>query len=83
MANVNLDVIDIHVARDNVTMLFISACHPVLLTLFNHWTSRRMSHFSKAVTALSLAKKDFVASKREFARVVKTPIERAFSISNI
>ena len=38
------------------------------------------SHFSKA---LSFTKKDFVVSKREFARVVKTPFEQAFSISNI
>ena len=41
------------------------------------------SHFSKAVHALSLAKKDFVVLKHEFACVVKTPFERAFSISNI
>ena len=32
---------------------------------------------------LSFAKKDFVVSKREFARVVKTPFEKAFSMSNI
>ena len=38
------------------------------------------SHFSKA---LSFAKNDFVVSKREFARVVKTHFEKAFSISNI
>ena len=30
-----------------------------------------------------LQKKDFVVSKREFARVVKVPFERAFSIPNI
>ena len=41
------------------------------------------SHFSKAVSALSFAKKNFIVFKREFARVVKTPFERAFSISNI
>ena len=41
------------------------------------------SHFSKAIHALSFAKKDFIVSKREFARVVKAPFERAFSISNI
>ena len=41
------------------------------------------SHFSKAVNALSFGKKDFVVSKHEFACVLKTPFERAFSISNI
>ena len=41
------------------------------------------SHFSKTIHALSFTKKDFVVSKRDFARVVKTPFERAFSISNI
>ena len=40
-------------------------------------------HFSKAIHALSFAKKDFVVSKREFARVVKTPFEKVFSMSNV
>ena len=35
------------------------------------------------MNALSFAKKKCIVSKREFARVVKTPFERAFSISNI
>ena len=35
------------------------------------------------MNALSFAKKDFVVSKREFACVVRTLFERAFSISNI
>ena len=33
--------------------------------------------------ALSFAKKNFVVSKRDFARVVKDPFEQAFSIPNI
>ena len=41
------------------------------------------SHFSKTIHALSFTKKDFIVSKRDFARVVKTPLERVFSISNI
>ena len=41
------------------------------------------SHFSKAVHALSFSKKDFVVTKWEFARVVKAPFERSFSMSNI
>ena len=41
------------------------------------------TNFSKAVHALSFAKKNFIVSKREFAKVVKAPFEKAFSISNI
>ena len=39
--------------------------------------------FSKAVRALSFTKKNFVVSKREFARILKVPFERSFSIQNI
>lgn len=33
--------------------------------------------------ALSFTKKNFVVSKKEFARVVKRPLDQAFSIPNI
>ena len=82
-SHVNLDVI--HLAHKNDVILFCLPLHttlalqPLDVSVFKSLKS----HFSKAVHALSFAKKDFVVSKREFACVVKTPFEQAFSISNI
>ena len=39
--------------------------------------------FAKAVRALSFTKKNFIVTKREFARVVKRPCDQAFSIANV
>ena len=81
-SHVNLDVIDL--ARKNYVILYCLPPHtthalqPLDVSVFKSLKS----HFSKAANALSFAK-DFVVSKREFACVVKTPFERAFSISNI
>ena len=86
-SHINLDVIDL--ARDNEVILFClpppppphttHALQPLDVPVFKSLKS----HFSKAAHALSFAKKDFIISKREFARIVKTPFERAFSMSNI
>lgn len=40
-------------------------------------------HFSKSVRAVAFTKKDFIVSKREFSRVLRSPFECAFSIPNI
>jgi hypothetical protein len=78
-----VDVIDL--ARKNHTILFCLSPHmthalqPLDVSVFKSLKS----HYSKAVHALSFAKKDFDVSKREFARVVKTPFKKAFSMSNI
>ena len=40
-------------------------------------------NFSKTVRALSFTKKNFIVTKKEFSRVVKSPFEKAFSIPNI
>lgn len=82
-SHVNLDVIDL--ARESDIILFCLPPHtthalqPLDVSVFKSLKS----HFTKAVHALSFAKKDFVVSKRDFARVVKTPFERAFCISNV
>ena len=82
-SHISLDVIDL--ARENDIVLFCLPPHtthalqPLDVSVFKSLKS----HFSKAVQAVSFAKKDFIVSKREFARVVKVPFERAFSISNI
>ena len=82
-SHITLDVID--VAKENDVILFCLPPHtthalqPLDVSVFKSLKS----NFSKTIHALSFTKKDFVVSKRDFARVVKTPFERAFSISNI
>ena len=83
VSHITLNVIDL--ARENDVILFCLPPHtthalqPLDVSVFRSLKS----NFSKVVHALSFAKKDFVVSKREFARVVKVPFERAFSIPNI
>lgn len=82
-SHITIDIIDL--ARENNIILFCLPPHtthalqPLDVSVFKSLKS----YFSKAVHALSFAKKDFIVSKREFARVVKTPFEKAFSMSNI
>ena len=82
-SHVTLDVVDM--ARNNDVILFclpphtIHALQPLDVAIFKSFKN----HFSKAVKALSFAKKNFVVSKRDFAQVVKDPFEQAFSIPNI
>ena len=80
-SHITIDVIDL--ARENHIIPphthTTHALQPLDVSVFKSLKS----HFSKAVYALSFAKKDFVVSKREFARVVKTPFEKVFSMSNI
>ena len=82
-SHVTLDVVDM--ARNNDVILFCLPPHtthalqPLDVAVFKSFKN----HFSKAVKGLSFAKKNFVVSKRDFARVVKDPFEQAFSIPNI
>ena len=82
-SHVTLDVVDM--ARNNDVILFCLPPHtthalqPLDVAVFKSFKN----HFSKAVKALSFAKKNFVVSKRDFARVVKDPFEQAFSIHKI
>ena len=82
-SHVTLDVVDM--ARNNDVILFCLPPHtthalqPLDVAVFKSFKN----HFSKAVKALSFAKKNFVVSKRDFGRVVKDPFEQAFSIPNI
>jgi len=68
--------------------------HIILLCLPPHTTHARQpldvsvfkslkSHFSKALRAWCFTKKNFVVTKRDFARVVKEPYESALSMANI
>ncbi len=55
------------------------ALQPLDMSVFKSLKDR----FSKAVRALSFTKKNFVVTKREFSKVLKSPLDHAFSIPNI
>ena len=81
-SHVTLDVIDLARENDVIILCFpphtTHALQPLDVAVFKSLKD----FFSKSVWALCFAKKNFIVSKREFARVVKGPIERAFSIPN-
>ena len=82
-SHMTLDLIDL--ARDNNVVLYCLPPHtthalqPLDVSVFRSLKS----HFSRSLRATYFAKRDFVVSKRDFARVVKEPFEKAFSMSNI
>ena len=81
--HVNIGVIDI--CRENDLTLFCLPPHTThALQLLDVAVFKSLKDsFAKSVRALSFTKKNFVLTKREFARVVKHPLDHAFSISNI
>ena len=82
-SHVTLEVIDL--AREKNVILFCLPPHtthalqPLDVAVFKSLKD----YFFKAVRAVCFAKKNFIVSKRDFARVVKQPFEHAFSILNI
>ena len=82
-SHITLDVID--VCRDNDIVLFClhphttHALQPLDVAVFKSLKD----HYAKAVRSLSFTKKNFVLTKREFSKVLKSPFEKAFSIPNI
>ena len=78
-----LDIIDL--CQENNIILFCLPPHtthavqPLDVAVFKSFKD----HFSKAVRSLSFTKKNFIVTKREFSRVVKSPFEKSFSIPNI
>ena len=78
-----IDVID--VCRENDITLFCLPPHithalqPLDVAVFKSLKDT----FAKSVRALSFTKKNFVVTKREFAHVVKHPLDQAFSIANV
>ena len=76
--HVNIDVIDL--CRENNITLFCLPPHtthalqPLDVAVFKSLKDS----FAKAVRALSFTKKNFTVTKREFARVVKCPLDLAF-----
>ena len=55
------------------------ALQPLDVAVFKSLKDR----FSKAVRSLSFTKKNFVVTKREFSKILKSPFDHAFSIPNI
>ena len=40
-------------------------------------------HYSKSLHSITFARKNFIVTKQNFSRIIKSPFERAFSITNI
>ena len=82
-SHINIDVIDL--CRSNDVILFCwpphitHALQPLDVAVFKSLKDV----FSKTVRAISFTKKNFVVTKREFPRIVKRPLEQAFSIPNV
>ena len=82
-SHMTLDVID--TCHDNNVVLFCLPPHtthalqPLDVSVFKSLKDT----FSKAARAMSFAKKIFIISKREFSRVLKSPLDNSFSIPNI
>ena len=82
-SHITLDLIDL--AKKNKIILFCLPPHtthalqPLDVCVFRSLKT----HFSRSLRAACFARKDFVVSKRDFARVVKEPFEKALSMSNI
>ena len=81
--HLTLDCIDI--CRTNNIILFCLPPHsthalqPLDISVFKSLKT----HFATTLRAVCFSKKDFVVSKRDFARVFKDPCEKAFLMSNI
>ena len=82
-SHLTLEVVDLCIK--NKVILFCLPPHtthalqPLDVALFKSLKD----NFSKTVRALSFTKKNFIVTKKEFSRVVKSPFEKAFSIPNI
>ena len=78
-----LELIDL--ARSNNVILLCLPAHtthalqPLDVAVFKSLKA----YFSRSLRTCCFTKKDFIVTKRDFARVVKEPFEMAFSISNI
>ena len=82
-SHITLDLVDL--ARNSGVVLFCFPPHtthalqPLDVSVFK----ALKAHFSKSLRALCFSRRDFMVSKRDFARMVKEPFEIAFSMSNI
>ena len=88
-------IVDGHKSHENIKLIDCASNNDVILLCLPPHTTRALqpldvaifkslkAHFSRALRAWCFTKKDFIVTKRDFARVVKEPFEMSFSISNI
>ena len=88
-------IVDGHKSHENIELIDCARKNNIILLCLPPHTTHALqpldvsvfkslkSHFSKALRAWCFTKKDFVVTKRDFARVVKEPFESSFSITNI
>ena len=82
-SHMTLELVDL--ARENNVILFCLPPHtthalqPLDVSVFK----ALKAHFSRSLRAVCFTRKDFMVTKRDFARVVKEPFELAFSMTNI
>ena len=82
-SHMGLELVDL--CRENNVILFCLPPHtthalqPLDVSVFKSLKD----HFAKAVRSITFAKKDYIVTKRDFSRVIKSPFEKAFSIPNI
>ena len=88
-------IVDGHKSHENIELIDCARTNNVILLCLPPHTTHALqpldvsvfkslkSHFSKALRAWCFTKRDFVVTKRDFARVVKEPYESAFSIAYI
>lgn len=82
-SHMTLELVDL--ARENNVILFCLPPHtthalqPLDVSVFK----ALKAHFSRSLRVVCFSRKDFMVTKRDFARVVKEPFEMAFSMTNI
>ena len=82
-SHMGLDLVDL--CRENNVILFCLPPHTThaLQPLDVSEFKSLKDHFSKSVRSITFAKQFFIVTKRDFARIIKSPFERAFSIPNV
>ena len=81
-SHINIDAIDRCRSNDVILFCYLHTTHalqPLDVAVFKSLRDV----FSKTVRALSFTKKNFIVTKRELSRIVKRPLEQAFSIPNV
>ena len=82
-SHMGLDLVDL--CRKNNVILFCLPPHtthalqPLDVSVFQSLKD----HFSKSVRSITFTKKFFIVTKCDFARIIKSPFERVFSIPNV
>ena len=88
-------LVDGHKSHETIELVDLARSNNVILVCLPPHTTHALqpldvsvfkslkAHFSRSLRAWCFTKKNFVVTKRDFARVVKEPFELSFSMSNI